>query len=140
MGKMNPAKENIFLREIIRAKEEEIAQLKADMVTIKGFTLQQALDMACIELNKEFGFGPDRNEKFAAGFHNVFVDYAEMCVADGAEDDDIWYTQEKLDGALRAAVGENLVPFMERYKAEKLYTLDSREAWRGVKMTEEENK
>ena len=62
---------------------------------MKGFTLQQAQDMAEIALNLEFNFGPVYNERFEKRFKTVFLEYAAMCVADGADDAEIVYTQGK---------------------------------------------
>lgn len=47
--------------------------------------------------------------------------YAQMCVDDAADDPEIVYTKEKMDRALRAACGENIRPFEERYAIENLY-------------------
>lgn len=44
-----------------------------------------------------------------------------MCVDDAADDPEIVYTKEKMDRALRAACGENIRPFEERYAIENLY-------------------
>lgn len=40
---------------------------------------------------------------------------------DGADDDQIWFTKEKVDRALRRACGENILSFDERYAPENLY-------------------
>jgi len=136
MGKkLNPMAENLILRENISKLCLEMDKMRADSYTIKGFTVQQCLDMACIALHESFGFGAERLEVFVDEFHDVFVDYAETCVEDAKDDEEIWYTKEKVDGALRAALGDKLIPFDERYDFDRLYTIDSRELWRGVGMT-----
>ena len=38
--------------------QQAIKQLQKDLYVSKGFTLQQAMDMAMIALHDEFGFGP----------------------------------------------------------------------------------
>ena len=101
--------------------QKTIQQLRADIERIKGFTLQQSLDMALITLNQHFGFGPDRCAKFEAAFRETFLDYAQMCLDDSKDDEHIVYTQEKLDRALRSACGDNILPFDERYAPENLY-------------------
>ena len=101
-----------------------IQQLRADIEHMKGFTLQQSLDMALIALNRHFGFGPDRCAKFEEMFRETFIDYAQMCVDDSKDDEQIVYTQEKVDRALRAACGEDILSFEERYAPENLYLRD----------------
>ena len=102
---------------------KEIQQLKINMEIMKGFTIQQCLDMAEIALNQEFNFGPVYNERFEKRFRAVFLDYAAMCVADGKDDEEIVYTKEKVDRALRAARGD-ILPFDERYEIDNLYLRD----------------
>ena len=101
-----------------------IQQLRADIEHMKGFTLQQSLDMALITLNQHFGFGPDRCAKFEQAFRETFLDYAQMCVDDSKDDEQIVYTQEKVDRALRVACGEDILSFEERYAPENLYLRD----------------
>ena len=52
---------------------------------------------------------------------DTFMAYAQMCVDDAVDDPEIVYTKEKMDRALRAACGENIRPFEERYAVENLY-------------------
>ena len=101
--------------------QKELAILKADIDLMKGFTIQQCQDMAQIALNSEFGFGPDRNARFAKAFRETFLDYAQLCVDDSKDDDEIVYTQEKVDRALRVACGDGILPFQQRYASENLY-------------------
>lgn len=113
------AKPNTYLQ-LLNA-QKLIQQLHADIEHMKGFTLQQSLDMALITLHRHFGFGPDRCAKFEEMFRETFIDYAQMCVEDGKDDEHIVYTQEKVDRALRAACGDDILSFQERYKPENLY-------------------
>lgn len=101
--------------------QKQIAVLYQEVERMKGFTLQQSLDMALITLHEEFGFGPDRCAKFEDAFRKTFLEYARMCVEDSKDDEQIVYTQEKLDRALRSACGDNILPFDERYAPENLY-------------------
>ena len=101
--------------------QKVIQQLQEQVQFMKGFTLQQSLDMALITLHDEFGFGPDRCGKFETAFRKTFLEYARMCVEDGADDEEIVYTKEKVDRALRAACGDSILPFDERYATENLY-------------------
>ena len=56
------------------------------------------------------------------------MEYATICVEDGADDEKIIYTKEKVDRALRAACGE-IIPFEERYDEKRMYFRDSRKNW-----------
>ena len=106
---------------LLQNAKREILRLQAEVERMKGFTLQQSLDMALITLNTEFGFGPERCAAFETAFRQTFMDYARMCVEDGASDDEIWYTKEKVDRALRRACGEEILSFDERYAPDHLY-------------------
>lgn len=74
-----------------------------------------------IALHNEFHFGPKMSTRFESAFLDTFMAYAQMCVDDAADDPEIVYTKEKMDRALRAACGENIRPFEERYAVENLY-------------------
>ena len=101
--------------------QKEIAQLRADMDVIKGFTVQQSLDMAIIALHNEFHFGPKMSQRFESAFLETCMEYAQMCLDDAGDDPEIIYTKEKVDRALRAACGDSIRPFDERYAVENLY-------------------
>ena len=101
--------------------QKAIQQLQHDNHVIKGFTVQQCLDVALIALHNEFHFGPKMSTRFESAFLDTFMAYAQMCVDDAADDPEIVYTKEKMDRALRAACGENIRPFEERYAIENLY-------------------
>ena len=83
--------------------------------------MQQCLDVALITLHNEFHFGPKMTARFESAFLDTFMAYAQMCVDDAVDDPEIVYTKEKMDRALRAACGENIRPFEERYAIENLY-------------------
>ncbi len=112
-------KPNTYVQ-LMNAKQQ-IAVLAHEVERMKGFTLQQSLDMALITLHNSFGFGPDRCAKFEQDFRATFMDYAQRCVDDSHDDDEIVYTQECLDRDLRAACGEGILPFRERYSDKNLY-------------------
>lgn len=113
------AKPNTYV--LLQNAKQEIARLRVEVERMKGFTLQQSLDMALITLNNEFGFGPERCAAFESAFRKTFIQYAEMCVKDGSTDEEIWYTKEKVDRALRQACGDGIMSFDERYAPENLY-------------------
>lgn len=115
-------KPNTYVQLLNAQREIRLLQQKVEIM--KGFTLQQALDMAMIALHDEFQFGPKYNQRFEAAFRRTFLEYAKMCVEDGMDDPEIIYTQEKVDRALRAACGDDIKPFDERYAPENLYFRD----------------
>ena len=121
-------KPNTYLQ--LRAALQEIQELKKQVWFSKGFTMQQCLDIAMIALHQEFGFGPSYQARFGRAFRDAFVAYAELCLDDGKDDEEIIYTKEVLDRQLRAACGDDILPFDERYAEDKLYFRDSREKWR----------
>ena len=123
MGRNNPVL-------LLRAAQEKIRDLESKVWVMKGFTLQQALDIAMIALHEEFGFGPVYNARFGKAFRDAFVQYAELCVSDSKDDEEIVYTKGVLDRQLRAACGDDILPFDERYAQDRLYFRDSREQWR----------
>ena len=122
------AKPNTYLQ--LRAAQQQIQQLQRDIWMAKGFTIQQCLDIAQIALHEEFGFGPTYQTRFADAYRRVFVEYTDLCVEDSKDDADIVYTEGVLDRALRAACGDDILPFEERYAQGNLYFRDSRERWK----------
>ena len=115
---------------LLMQSQQKIKQLEFDNYVLKGFTMQQCLDIAHIALHKEFGFGPVYQQRFEKAFRQVFVDYAELCVTDGKDDQEIVYTKECVDRSLRAACGDDILPFDERYAMERLYLRDTRDKWK----------
>lgn len=116
------AKPNTYVQ--LLAARQRIAELESRLEMMKGSTLQQSLDMAQIALHEKLGFGPDRNAKFAAAFWETFLEYAALCVGDGADDPEIVYTKDVVDRMLREACGDDILPFDERYSVENLYRRD----------------
>ena len=108
--------------------QKAIKQLQLDLYVSKGFTIQQCMDMAMIALHEEFGFGPKYQARFEDAFRRTFVAYSEMCLEDGSDDEQLSFTKEKIDRALKAACGE-IIPFEERYDEKRLYFRDSRDEW-----------
>lgn len=115
---------------LLMQAQQRLRQLEYELWYSKGFTMQQCLDIAQIALHQEFGFGPVYQERFEKKFKNLFVDSAELCKADGKDDQEIVYTKEVMDRELRAACGDDIKPFDERYAPENLYFWDGREKWR----------
>lgn len=104
--------------------QKAIAELRRNLDIIKAFTVQQCLDVALIALHNEFHFGPKMNGRFEAAFLDTFMAYAQMCIDDAADDPEIAYTKAKMDRALRAACGDDIRSFEERYDLDNLYFRD----------------
>ena len=121
-------KPNTYLQ--LRAANLQIQQLQRDIWMSKGFTIQQCLDIAQVALHEEFGFGPTYQTRFANAFRRCFVEYADLCLDDGKDDVDIVYTKGVLDRALRAACGDDIPDFDQRYAQGNLYFRDTREKWK----------
>ena len=74
--------------------QQAIKQLQRDLYVSKGFTIQQCIDMAMIALHEEFGFGPKYQARFEEAFRKTFVEYATICVEDGADDEKRMYFRD----------------------------------------------
>lgn len=82
--------------------------------------LQMCQDAACIAAHNALGMGPGRAENFCAEYRLTINRMSEMALEDAKDDEDIWYTKEKLDEELRAIVGpDKFAPFEERYYQNK---------------------
>lgn len=121
MGAPSTYKQLLEAKQTIRQLMAEIQQLQREMNLMKGFTLQQALDMSQISLNRAFHFGPKYNAIFKAELVSTFREYANLCVNDAEDDPELVFTKEKVDRALRTACGDDIVPFDERYAEKNLY-------------------
>ncbi len=113
------AKPNTYIQ--LRQAQQKIVELSASVEMMKGFTLQQSLDIALITLHREFRFGPERCQRFGKLFMETFTELAQMCVDDSADDTDIEYTKAVVDRELAAACGE-ILPFDVRYAEDNLYS------------------
>lgn len=102
--------------------------MRNDSRLLKGFTIQQSQDMAQIALHREFEFTSEEQARFVCAFRGAFVDFAGLCVEDGADDKEIWYTKDTLDRALKEACGE-ILPFDDRYDEKRLYFRDTMKKW-----------
>ena len=77
--------------------------------------IQQCRDIMVIAANKEFGFGSERAKRLLETFDSVFLAYAFEVIEDAKADKAIEYSKSRLDGALKQILGENFVPWEERY-------------------------
>ena len=78
--------------------QKAIKQLQHDNHVLKGFTVQQCLDVALIALHNEFHFGPKMTARFESAFLDTFMAYAQMCVDDRRRSGDRLYQGEDGSG------------------------------------------
>ena len=76
------------------------------------FTRQLCMDQAAIILNRDFGFGSDRLERFNAAMVELYGQYADIWNKDSK---DVVYSKETMDRALKQIWGDKFVPWNVRY-------------------------
>jgi hypothetical protein len=99
------AKKSGYLDKIASAKRE-------GFITGQLFTRQYCLDQAAIVLNREFGFGSERLEKFCDAMCKM---YDECCDIINSDTKDIEYTKSTMDAALKQIYGDKFQPWEVRY-------------------------
>lgn len=77
------------------------------------FTRQLSLDLAAITLNREFGFGADRCERFSKSLIERYGHYSDIFNKDTK---DVIYSKEHMDESLRQIYGDKLIPWEKRYE------------------------
>lgn len=92
------------------------AQKAADLHFHRKFTTQWCADAAILAANEVF----QRRGKKLVDFHNAFVRYAheiaEMTMEDAKADKSLEYTKYKVDEQLKELLGDDFVPWEERYR------------------------
>ena len=121
MGAPSTYKQLLEAKQTIQKLLAEIQQLQMEMNLMKGFTLQQSLDMAQIALNREFHFGPKYNARFKDAMVRTFREFCLLCVNDAKDDLELAVTKTKVDRALQTACGDDIEPFEVRYDEKNLY-------------------
>lgn len=116
-------KQLLEAKKVIQELQQLLIEERQKVDFAKAVTVRQCMDVSMITLNEEFQFGPVYNERYELAFMKRFIEYAQMCVDDAADDEDLWFTKDKLDGALQRARG-TILPFEERYAYENLYFRD----------------
>ena len=100
---------NDFLRKMQAQKELEIQRQRL-------FSFQWCADAAILAANDVF----QRKGEKLVEFHKAFDEYArmiaQMTLDDAKADKSIVYTKEKLDGRLKELLGDDFVPWEERYR------------------------
>ena len=94
-----------YLRAIEKAREE-------GFMTGQHFTRQLCMDQAAIVLNREFGFGADRLQRFNAAMVEMYGTYATIWNSDSK---DVEYSKAAMDAALKQIYGDKFQPWEERY-------------------------
>ena len=91
-------------------------QKAADISYNRKFTMQWMADAAILAANEVF----QRKGKKLVEFHNAFIRYtheiAEMTLDDAKGDKTLEYTKYKVDERLKDLLGEDFVPWEERYR------------------------
>lgn len=92
------------------------AQKAAEIYRHRNFTIQWCADAALLAANEVF----QRKGPKLVEFNNAFVRYAkeiaEMTIDDAKDDKSIEYTKAKLDARLQDLLGDDFVPWDERYQ------------------------
>lgn len=97
---------------MFRTKEEYFR----DVRWYQNYARQQMLDAVCLALHEEFEFGESRFQRFMDAYDRAWCGIVELCNADVKVDMDMQYSKDKIDRALKQAVGEkNFVPWEKRY-------------------------
>lgn len=99
------AKQNSLVKRIDAIRRETF-------LTTQHFTRQLCLDQASIILNREFGFGAGRLQKFNAAMVEIYGDYADIWNEDTK---DVEYSKAHMDSALKQIYGDLFIPWDERY-------------------------
>lgn len=92
------------------------AKKAADLHFHRKFTMAWCADAAILAANEVF----HRRGKALVDFNNAFVRYAheiaEMTLDDAKADKTLEYTKYKVDEQLKELLGEDFVPWEERYR------------------------
>lgn len=97
--------------------QQRQAEVKDNMRTAQFTNERQSLDAMIIALNREFGFGADRINRFIDAYIRERCDVADLFLRDRWVDKDkeLTYSKEKSDRILKEIMGQNYPSFGERY-------------------------
>lgn len=92
-------------------------EMKDNMRTAQFSNERQSLDAIIIALNREFGFGADRINRFIDAYIYERKAMADLFLRDRWVDKDkeLTYSKEKSDRILREIMGQDYPAFGERY-------------------------
>ena len=92
---------------------DRIAQIRKEtFLNSQHFTRQLVLDQAAIILNRDFGFGAERLQRFNAAMVEIYGEYADLWNTDTA---DVEYSKATMDAALKQIYGDLFLPWEIRY-------------------------
>ena len=102
------------------------AQKAAEMQHQRQFAIQWCADAAVLAAHEVF----QRKGHKLVEFYNTFVaiahEIAEMTMEDAKDDKTLGYTKGKLDRQLQAILGDDFIPYEERYHPSNLMKLDKK--------------
>ncbi len=91
------------------------AQRSAELKHQRLFTMQWCADAAIIAANEVFQRKGKKLAEFGEAFFKWAQKIAELTLDDAKDDGSIDYTKGKVDGILEELLGEDFVPWEERY-------------------------
>lgn len=103
-------KQSGYLTKIESRHQRELAEVE---LTTHRFTRQMMVDLSYIALNKAFGFGSERLQKYANALKDVYSEYADLWNADDADTE---YSRATLDAKLKQIFGDDFHPWEVRYR------------------------
>ena len=102
------------------------AQKAAELQHQRQFTIQWCADAAVLAAHEVF----HRKGDILVEFYNTFVanahEIAEMTLADAKDDKSLGYTKGKLDRQLEAILGDDFIPWEERYHPTNLQKMNKK--------------
>ena len=106
MGKRKP--NNAYLAKLQARKEYESRY--------RWFVSQRFLeDCMTIAVNRVFHRKGAIIVELLQEFREIYADFAVILTEDGKDDEEMWYTKEKMDRELRDILGDNFIPWDRRY-------------------------
>lgn len=102
------AKQSAYLKRLQEQKERE--QRRSNV-----HALQMGMDVAVLPLNRAFGFGPERLNRFREMYQTVWDEYSDLISVNAKDDPSCEYAYAKMDKALMEICGEYYTPRELRY-------------------------
>ena len=101
------------------AKNDFLKRLQArqqrDISYHRKFTMQWCADAAVLAANEVFQRKGKKLDEFFQVYMRYAQEIAEMTMEDAQGDKSLEYTKAKIDGRLEELLGEDFVPWEERY-------------------------
>lgn len=105
----------------MRSKGQTFAQAQSQINSQvlrynRHFAKQFVVDCAVIAANETFGAGAKRAPEYLDTLYRVMDELADLTLSDAKDDKEVLYMKAKLDERLKPLLGENFVPYDERYR------------------------